>query len=88
MSYTDFIGWIAYFEARPIGWREDTRTFKLLQAQGYKGKGEEVFASLAAIKAKSEEAAKDKGPVGLANSAFFIHMLNAKGSDYKLEGLC
>lgn len=42
--------WGDYFRKRPVGWREDQRTFLLLQAQGYKGKPEDVFASLKQLK--------------------------------------
>lgn len=42
--------WGAYFRRRPLGWREDQRTFLLLQAQGYKGEPGSVFASLKQLK--------------------------------------
>jgi len=42
--------WAKYFEARPIGWREDNRTSYLLSAQGVKRTGDELFPSLAQIK--------------------------------------
>ena len=42
--------WGDYFRKRPLGWREDQRTFLLLQAQGYKGDPGSVFASLKQLK--------------------------------------
>lgn len=49
MPYEELQCWFEYFEKRPIGWREDDRTYKLLQAQGVKAKGTEIFRSLAII---------------------------------------
>ena len=71
MPYDEFLGWFAYFDARPIGWREDDRAHKLLQAQGVKAKPEEIFYSLKTL------AANKPADNGLKNSAFFLAMLNA-----------
>lgn len=49
MPYEELLGWLAYFERRPVGWREDDRTFKLLQAQGVKEKPNVLFKSLEPI---------------------------------------
>lgn len=50
MPYTELLKWCNYFKKRPIGWREDQRTFLMLQAQGFKGKPEDVFATLKQMK--------------------------------------
>jgi hypothetical protein len=50
MPYTELLKWCSYFKKRPIGWREDQRTFLMLQAQGFKGKPEDVFATLKQMK--------------------------------------
>lgn len=49
MPYEEFIGWTKFFKARPLGWREDYRTSLLLNAQGVKKKGSEIFDSLRVI---------------------------------------
>jgi hypothetical protein len=49
MPYEELLGWINYFERRPVGWREDDRSAKLLQAWGTKAKPWELFSSLRAI---------------------------------------
>ena len=42
--------WGMYLEARPFGWREDNRTAMLLNAQGVKQSGDEIFPTLRALK--------------------------------------
>jgi hypothetical protein len=42
--------WALFLEARPIGWREDNRTAMLLNAQGVKQSGDEIFPTLKALK--------------------------------------
>jgi hypothetical protein len=49
MPYEEFLGWMNYFERRPLGWRDDDRTVKLLQVQGVKEKPWHLFSSLDAI---------------------------------------
>jgi len=46
MPYEEFIGWFKFFNKRPIGWREDYRISLLLNAQGVKKKGSEIFQSI------------------------------------------
>jgi hypothetical protein len=78
MPYDEFIGWMQYFELRPVGWRDDDRTLKLLQVQGYKGKGSQVFPSLAAL----ERGRNSSDPIdSLKGSIFFTKMREAKGGD-------
>jgi hypothetical protein len=50
MPYGELLQWIHFFKKRPIGYREDQRTFLLLQAQGYKGKPSDLFDSFRSIK--------------------------------------
>ena len=90
MPYDEFLGWISYFEHRPIGWRDDLRTMKILQSNGVKAKPEALFESIARIK-QAEDARTNqftkKGQVSSSNlmrSALFSKMLAAKGGD-KLE---
>ena len=89
MPYDELQGWFAYFEARPVGWREDDRTMKLLQVQGVKAKPAEIFSSLAQLTAFQEKKVSDRPPgmisaENLKRSAFFSNMLGAVGGD-KLE---
>lgn len=49
MSYDELLGWRDYFSRRPVGWQEDDRTAKLLQAQGVKEKSTDLFPSLRAV---------------------------------------
>lgn len=74
---------MAYFKARPYGWREDDRVFKLLQAQGFKGKGSELFESLAQ-KQQHESGVKENGQLNMAgfkSSTLFHKLLSATGGD-------
>lgn len=83
MPYDEFVKWFKYFEHRPVGWREDDRTMKLLQAQGVKAKPTAVFASLAKMEESTHQAAED-GKISFDNlkrSAFFSKMLSAQGGD-------
>ena len=61
IPYTELLGWLDYFDRRPVDWRDDDRTLKLLQVQGFKGSGSSIFASLATM-AKSQENAAKKAP--------------------------
>jgi hypothetical protein len=76
MPYTELLNWVKYFKKRPIGWREDQRTFLLLQAQGYKGKPEDLFVTLKTMKENTpvETSALPKGK-------FLNMMLSAKDGD-------
>lgn len=86
MPYDEFLGWLAYFKVRPIGWREDYRTYLLIKAQtGLKASPETIFPSLAPIfarqsKVKEELAASGKLSMdNLRKSAFFQKLNNATG---------
>jgi hypothetical protein len=86
MPYEELLKWSMYFEKRPIGWREDDRTMKLLQVQGVTAKPEEIFMSMAIMKQSN----KPNIPVGsvstesIKNSPLFHAMINAKNGN-KLE---
>jgi len=49
MPYDELMGWFAYFEKRPIEWRDDDRSFKVIQSWGFKGKPWDIFSSLGPI---------------------------------------
>ena len=52
--------WLLYFEQRPMGWRDDLRTFYLMSSFGEMKKSpQEIFPSLRPImKAESDAASK------------------------------
>lgn len=79
MSYEELQGWLSYFEQRPVGWQEDDRTYKLLQAQGVKEKGWKIFPSLNAI--YNPKKAEGFDVAGFKSSSFFQKLLSAKGGE-------
>ena len=82
MPYDEFVSWQRYFEMRPVGWRDDDRTYKLLQVQGVKEKPHNIFNSLKAIY-NSEKAVNDEGTDmnSIKGSVLFQKMSMAKGGD-------
>jgi len=82
--FEEYIEWLAYLEKRPIGWREDFRTYNIMRSfSELKSKPEDVFPSLGPIfGSKRDEAAGKK----LLGSAFHTFMLKAKGGAV-IEGL-
>jgi hypothetical protein len=83
MSYTEFLGWQAYFEVRPVGWREDLRVMPLLQIKGVTAKGSAIFPSLIPILDPPEAKLQDGmiSTASLKRSAMFSKMLGAVGGD-------
>ena len=79
MPYDEFIGWMAYLEVRPVDWRDDSRTMKLLQVQGCKEKPESIFPSLAAIHKKPERA--DGEALDLKGSFMLQKIMEAQGGE-------
>jgi len=76
MSYEEFQGWNFFLEKRPIGWREDLRTYFVLQAIGVKEKPWKIFNSLKAIFNKKDT------PIDSLAGSKVLHLLNlAKGGD-------
>jgi hypothetical protein len=76
MPQNELLGWAEYFKRRPYGWREDQRTAVLVQAQGYKGKPEDLFPTLKQLKdgVPAEIKALPKGK-------FLEMMMSAGGGD-------
>ena len=85
MPYDEFLGWISYFEHRPIGWRDDLRTMKVLQSNGVKARPEALFESIAKLKKSEDERTNqfvNKGQVSsnnLMRSALFSKILLSEG---------
>lgn len=84
MPYEELLGWLNYFERRPPDWRDDDRTFKLLQVQGVKEKPQSIFPSLKAIYSENKPAVKEDGkidPDAFKRSSVFNLLLGAKNGD-------
>jgi hypothetical protein len=86
LSYSEYLGWLEYFKARPVGWREDSRTSMIIRAFGVKVKPEDAFPSLKAISQYDGLEPEDRKTSTLKRSFMFQKMLSAKGGD-KLEAL-
>ena len=89
MPYTELLKWVSFFKHRPVGWREDYRTYLLLKAQGYKGKPEDLFQSLRAIKEKREQDLYKADDKAMPAGQFLRMMKNATGGDdsgWKMKG--
>jgi len=80
MTYEELLGWFAYLERRPVGWREDDRTMKYLQTQGVKEKPWEIFPSLNPIYNHVKE---DTGfnVAAFKSSGFFQQIARATGGE-------
>lgn len=82
MPYDELLRWMNYFERRPIGWREDNRTHKLMQVQGCDQPAVELFPSLQPIFTPAAVVHKDGMlPANFKGSLMFMKMLQAKGGD-------
>ena len=84
MPYEEFVNWFEYFRQRPVGWRDDERTFKLLQAQGVKAKPEEIFSSFATMRSTEKTSVSDDGSLNhskFQNSGMLSQLLGAKGGE-------
>ena len=82
MSYTEFLGWQDYLSRRPIGWRDDDRAAKIVQAQGVKEKATDLFPALKAIYGDlSATNAEGTNMNTLKGSKLFNWMAQAVGGD-------
>lgn len=86
MPYDEYIGWLKYFEERPIGWRDDIRFMKILQSLGIKAKPEALFESLAKFKEAQEirneqDETNARMRASLKRSVIFSKLLGATGGD-------
>lgn len=84
LPYTEILGWVDYFNRRPVGWREDDRTYKLLQAQGTKASPSALFSSLAVITSNRKPMVSDDGFVdtqSFKTSHMFQMLQSAQGGD-------
>jgi hypothetical protein len=77
MNFDEYQNWLRYFDQRPIGWREDLRTYYIMSSFAeIKKKPDEIFPSLIPIFAKrSDRSAGDS----LKGTMMHDLMLKAKG---------
>ncbi len=84
MPHDEMLKWFIYFQKRPVGWRDDDRTMKLLQAQGVKAKPQEIFPSLRSLLETSTTEKLESGQVSGSNlkqSYLFQKLMTATGGD-------
>ena len=81
MPYEELLGWINYLERRPIGWREDLRSYNFMCTQGYDKKPGDLYPSLGKIYEEPKE--KEEGSLGpsFKGSLMFNKILSAKGGE-------
>ena len=76
MPYEELLGWMSYFDERPVGWREDLATYRFLQSQGTKEAPEKIFPSLVPIFNKNKTGDMSQK---LQGSMMLSKMMGAKG---------
>jgi len=81
MPYDELLGWVKYFEERPVGWRDDDRTYRDLQFNGYKGKPWEVFNSLKPIYNPVNPTETSFNTKSIKDSVLGLLIANAKNGD-------
>jgi len=79
MPYTELLQWAEYFKRRPVGYKEDVRTYLLLRAQGVKEKAESIFSTIKAVTEHNDSIIKEDQAV--PKGLFLNKMLNAKNGD-------
>jgi len=79
MPYTEFVKWIEFFRKRPIGWREDQRTYMFLRTQGVKEPAEKLFTSLSLI--KKQEIDSQTPDQAVPKGVFLEKIRQAKSED-------
>jgi hypothetical protein len=81
MPYDELLKWYEYFDRRPIGWREDDRTAKIVQAQGAKIKATDLFPSLKKIY-EPDQKYKPDDPMSTFKGSWFERLMQqAVGGD-------
>jgi len=79
MTYIELLKWIEFFNKRPVGWQEDYRTYLFLRTQGYKGRPEDLFPSIKAVRAAEQD--QQKPDRAVPKGKFLELMRTAKGGD-------
>ena len=79
MPYTELLNWIEFFNRRPVGWREDIRTYLFLKTQGLKEPPEQLFPSIGRIKQREQDLKEIDQPV--IKGKILDMMLKARNGD-------
>ena len=79
MPYEELLKWFEFFHRRPVGWREDHRTYLMLRSQGVKGSAESIFQTLKQIKTNSIK--QQKNDQAVPKGKMLELMLKAKNGD-------
>lgn len=74
MTYEELLGWLNYFERRPLGWQEDLRTGYLMNSLGDKRNPKDIFPSIKAVSSNQNKSLPDK----LKGSAMLQKLLLAR----------
>jgi hypothetical protein len=83
MPYDELTMWFEYFEKRPVGWREDLRSYYAIKMENPKAPVDKMFPSIGKLSKNNEN---DKMVNSLKTSKLFLNMLDAVNGD-KLEFL-
>ena len=78
LPYDEFLGWFHYFSKKPIGWREDNRTYLAMLAAGAKVDPVKVFPSLKVIQKNTR---KPTILESIKDSPLLFYMKSAIGGD-------
>lgn len=71
MPQSELVMWAKYLQARPIGWREDSRASMIMQSQGAKIKAKDIFPSIAQMDHwEQEKSDEEKSNQSLRKSIF------------------
>jgi len=79
MPNDELMNWFYFFSKRPIGWREDQRTYLMLRTQGVKEKAEVIFPTLKQIYASNESS--QKADRAVPKGKFLEMMMKSKNGD-------
>jgi hypothetical protein len=79
MPYEELLKWVEFFNRRPVGWREDYRTYLFLRTQGVKESPENIFPSLKQL--QKHESKRSEPDRAVPKGKFLDMLLKAKGGD-------
>lgn len=79
MPYDELLSWVRFFDRRPVGWREDLRTYHLMRTFGEKRRAEEVFPSLQAVFKRQEN------PVSTLRGSYMHKLMTSAVGGDKLK---
>ena len=89
MPQSELVMWAKYLQARPIGWREDSRASMIMQSQGAKIKAKDIFPAIAQMdKWESDKSDEEKSNQSLRKSIFGVKIVaSATKERERIDGL-